>query len=93
MEGGAKTLDTKKGYVVLSSSPSIEDGTAIMGCAFIAPDGSRILCSHQTNGKGAHTLRVRSDLFDLFESLVGTPSSQALFLRFIFGANARVGKK
>eukprot|EP00579_Thalassiosira_antarctica_P017573 CAMPEP_0201946952 /NCGR_PEP_ID=MMETSP0903-20130614/54685_1 /ASSEMBLY_ACC=CAM_ASM_000552 /TAXON_ID=420261 /ORGANISM="Thalassiosira antarctica, Strain CCMP982" /LENGTH=1484 /DNA_ID=CAMNT_0048490071 /DNA_START=99 /DNA_END=4553 /DNA_ORIENTATION=- len=95
MEGNAtRTLaDTKKGYVILSSSTSDKDGSGnpsnlITGCAFVAPNGSRILCTHQVEGGDTHVLSVRSDSVNLLESLVGTLASQLLFLRFIFGADA-----
>jgi len=95
MEGDASMAiaDTNKGYVVLSSSKLDKDGSGnlinlITGCAFLAPDGSRIFCAHQYKGGNDHVLRVRSDSPHLLETLVGTSASQTSFLRFILGSDA-----
>lgn len=89
MEGATvkNLIDTKRGYVALS--PSTIEGVSescnsVTGCAFMAPNGSRIFCIQKMTGE----LSVRSDLPNLLDSLVGTPLSQASFLRFVFGEKA-----
>ncbi len=84
MEGRSiKTLaDTKKGYVTLESSATNGDngaGNLITGCAFIALDGSRILCKHHVSDA---TLTIRSDSPYLLKSVMGDADA---FLRFVFG--------
>ena len=97
MEGDARTLaDTRKGYIILSSSTLQKDGlgnpiSPITGCAFATPGGGRIFCTHQVKSGGAHVLHVRTDSSNLLESLVGTSMLQASFLRFVFGADALLG--
>ncbi|KAL7538668.1 hypothetical protein ACHAXR_010126 [Thalassiosira sp. AJA248-18] len=82
--------DTKRGYVELSALTSEEHGpsNSMTGCAFMAPNGCRILCTHQMKGGGDHELSVRSNSPDMLELLFGTPASQTTFLRFVFGSNA-----
>jgi len=89
MEGNSiRTLaDAKKGYVILTSSTA-NGIDPITGCAFVAPDGSRIFCTHQVKGGDSHVLHVRSDSSNLLESVVGTAVLQTSFLIFIFGTNA-----
>jgi hypothetical protein len=95
MEGKAvATLsDTRIGYVNLASSVTSGDDNGmggLTGCAFLAPDGSRICCIHQARGGDAHVLKVRSDSSVLLESIAGTSYSQTAFIRFIFGSSASV---
>jgi hypothetical protein len=95
MEAKAVTTlsDTKIGYVNLASSSTNGDDNSmsrLTGCAFLAPDGSRICCIHQAKGGDAHVLKVRSDSSVLLESVAGTSSSQTSFIRYIFGSSASV---
>ena len=75
-------IDAKKGRVTLSSDVS--------GCAFIAPGGDRILCMHQINRGGSHSLGIKSNSSELMSSLVGTLPLKTSFLRFVFGENVSI---
>ncbi|KAL9181290.1 hypothetical protein ACHAXT_010095 [Thalassiosira profunda] len=91
LNGAIKTLrDTKMGHVVLSSSP--EGAAASLGCAYMDPHGNRLLCVHQTNRDGTHSLTARSDSSELLGLICGTPERQTALLQFMFGSEAQSGQ-
>eukprot|EP00984_Skeletonema_dohrnii_P021030 scaffold10406_cov134-Skeletonema_dohrnii-CCMP3373.AAC.2 len=78
-------IDKKKGRITLSNGAT--------GCAFIAPGGDRILCKHQINQGGSHSLWLKSTSSELMTSLVGTSTLKTSLLRFIFGGNEFILKE
>ncbi len=78
-------IDAKRGRVTLSNG--------VTGCAFIAPGGDRILCTHQINQAGSHSLWIKSNSSELISSLVGTLPLKTSLLRFIFGGDELIVKE
>ncbi|KAL7499565.1 hypothetical protein ACHAWT_008567 [Skeletonema menzelii] len=78
-------IDAKRGRVTLSNGAT--------GCAFIAPGGDRILCTHQINQGGSHSLLIKSNSSELISSLVGTLPLKTSLLRFIFGGGELIVKE
>ena len=85
-EGGAiRTLaNTNTGYVRCGT-----DALPAFGCAWVALDGSRILCTQDIRDGATHTLSVRADSDVLLESLLGNLTDQRSFLSFLFGPDAQ----
>jgi len=81
----AVAVDAKRGRVSLPNG--------VTGCAFIAPGGDRILCKHQINQGGSHSLWIKSNSSELMSSLVGSLPLKTSLLRFIFGGNELVVKE
>jgi hypothetical protein len=79
---GELKLDEKRGCVIIQSPDSNQPS---FGCAFVAPDGMRVLCILENKGNHSHVLRVRSDSSALLQSLFGTPDAQSVTFAFLFG--------
>ncbi|KAL3790800.1 hypothetical protein HJC23_004701 [Cyclotella cryptica] len=78
-------FDVKCGCVALVTTDAI---TSSSGCAFVTPDGVKVLCLLERTGNDSHSLRVRSDSTQILQSLTGTVHSQSYFITFLFGPAA-----
>ncbi|KAL7482925.1 hypothetical protein ACHAW6_013165 [Cyclotella cf. meneghiniana] len=77
-------FDVKCGYATLETIDSKQSSS---GCAFVTPEGVKVLCLLESKGNDSYSLRIRSNSTQTLQSLTQS-HSQIPFITFLFGPAA-----